>query len=622
MRREAASQLRFALDTEGELIPLPLSMLMQTVFFGGYKGSGKTTSMKKLFEAAHEAGAQCVSVAPLGKWWSLRIAKNGKGKGLAGVVVFGGSYGDVPVQPGSGKLIARAVHSKRLHAVLDVELMRKDERAVFLADFFEELMLLRKGAGSRDAMVVFLDETQAVAPQKSSSREIERLRVLLGDFARECRNFGCGLVMSAQRSASVDKELIALCEMLVVMRTVHHLDRAVYKHWVSEKGTGGEDEEDGAWLKKLRRLEKGQAYLYAPELNIFERVSVLLPKTYDATATATIGQKVAHVGSLSRLDVKRLSAELGEMVEKAAAEDPKALRARVAELEADLARTKKWAEDGVKSYARDALKKPPVDWRAEKRASKALQEGFKLARLIEHLVEKLAGAGVTFAAHQPPSIVPSLTKLAAQLPAWKAANNGPPFEKKSGVVYLHGKVPAPAASHIVKMDAPNGLQPGAHVTVEVERENVVGKQKAMLAVLVNGSLTKRELAGAVAQARGGTFDAYVSRLKTWGYITEQNGVCSVTPKGQRFVMDNGSPLSMRAEAILQRNSSFVVGKMKDMVHFVGNNPGVTKQQIIEGVGQSPGGTADAYISRLVARALFMKDPHGRYSWTPMMERGR
>src|SRR5687767_13533366 len=98
-----SAALKFARDTEGDWIDLPLAMLMQTIFFGGYKGSGKTTSMKKLYEAAHEAGAQCVSVAPLGKWWSLRISKNGKGRGLKGVVVFGGEYGDVPVAPGSGR---------------------------------------------------------------------------------------------------------------------------------------------------------------------------------------------------------------------------------------------------------------------------------------------------------------------------------------------------------------------------------------------------------------------------------------------------------------------------------------------------------------------------------------
>lgn len=39
--------LKFARDTEGDWVELPLSALMQTVFFGGYKGSGKTTAMKK-----------------------------------------------------------------------------------------------------------------------------------------------------------------------------------------------------------------------------------------------------------------------------------------------------------------------------------------------------------------------------------------------------------------------------------------------------------------------------------------------------------------------------------------------------------------------------------------------
>lgn len=332
--KKTKTMLKFAKDTEGDWVALPLSMLMQTVFFGGYKGSGKTTAMKKLFEAAHEGGAQCVSIAPLGKWYSLRIAKNGKGRGLRGVVVFGGEYGDVPILPGSGRILARAVHTKKLHAVLDVELMRKDDRAEFLADFFEELMMLRK-KGRHGSMVVFLDETQAVAPQMSTSKPIARLRALLGDFARECRNFGCGLIMSAQRSASVDKELIALCDMLIVMRTIHNLDRKAYEKWIDEKG--GEDDDSFAWLRKLKKLTKGEAYLYAPEEGLFQRVRVEMIKTYDATATATIGARVARVGRLKALDVKRLSAELTVMVEKMAAEDPATLKAKIKELEMKLA---------------------------------------------------------------------------------------------------------------------------------------------------------------------------------------------------------------------------------------------------------------------------------------------
>lgn len=611
-KQRSEAQLKFALDSDGEVVPLPLSMLMQTVFFGGYKGSGKTTSMKKLFEAAYEAGAQCVAIAPLGKWWSLRIAKNGKGKGLR-CVVFGGPFGDVPIQPGSGRVIARAVHMKTLHAVLDVELMRKDERAVFLAEFFEELMLLRKGPGARGAMVVFLDETQSVAPQKSSSREVERLRVLLGDFARECRNFGCGLVMSAQRSASVDKELIALCEMLVVMRTVHHLDRSVYAKWVDEKGSGGRDDEDTAWLKKLRRLEKGQAYLYAPELNLFERVTVLRTKTYDATATATIGAKVAKVGKLSKLDVKRLSTELAEVVETAAANDPTALRARVKELERQLA-------EKPKGYVAKATvefkqpKPPKPDKRGEKRAAKALKQAFELHRRLEHLVEKLAEAGASFVAYKPPFRAehPVTDMLKASVQKLKQIGNRELLSTgvKPGDVVKATVVKQPDGKSVIE---------------HVERaEQIVGKQKLMLRVLASCPLNKRELAGAVAQARGGTFDAYVSRLKTWGYITEEHVGIRLLKKGEDYVRANGGPLSMHSEHILERNSRYIVGKMKAMVNYVrdaAGSKGVTKAQIIEGIGQAPGGTADAYVSRLVAREILAK--YGdTYSWSPMMERGR
>lgn len=686
MSKRAAGAVRrmlnFAVDAEGEPVALTLQTLMQTGFMAGGKGSGKTTALKRLFEAAYDAGAQCGALATLGKWWSLRISASGKRRGLANVYVFGGKYGDVQVTRESGRAIARAVHSKRIHYIIDVEQMRKDDRQVLMADFLEELMLLRKRDDTKESAVLFLDEMQNIAPQKGRGENAERLKEVTCDFARECRNFGMGMWGSAQRVANVEKDYIGLVDALIVMRITWSGDRDVVKKWVDEKGAS-RDEDDFTWVKKLRRLEKGQAYLHVPEQDIFQRVQVLMIHTFDATKTAVVGEKIAKVGQLSKLDVKRLGSELATVVAESEANDPVVLRAKVAELEKALrTRVEKGIADAAMKVAKP-VKPNKQSERAIKRALRRLERHTKaFAKLFErfektvHLVDRerdrmaqaqqvvsteLNNTRAALGLKVPPHVnAPPLSELAKIAQAkfdaktgrvktiqesleqradetrteWKNRTFGVHYSnadvKATYNVMKSGRqastpdlanVPRDAQTRIVKMDAPEGLKVGAKVTFETEKVSIVGKQKVMLAVLANGSLTKRELAGAVAQARGGTFDAYVSRLKAWGYIVGSGDMLTLTQQGIDYVNANGGSLSMTADAILTRNKSFIVGKMNAMVAFVRDAGPCTKKQLLEGVGQAEGGTADAYVSRLVAREIFQKV--GDYvRWSPMMQRGR
>lgn len=626
MRSAKASnrQLKFALDSDGELVQLPLSTLMQTVFFGGYKGSGKTTAMKKLFEASHEAGAQCVAVAPLGKWWSLRIAKNGKGKGLRGVVVFGGSYGDVPIQPSTGRTIAHLVHTKKLHAVLDVELMRKDDRAVFLTDFFEELMMLRK-KDRGGAMVVFLDETQAVAPQKSSGKEVERLRVLLGDFARECRNFGCGLVMSAQRSASVDKELIALCDMLVVMRTVHHLDRKVYKAWVDEKGSGG-DEEEGAWLRKLRRLSKGEAYLYAPELNLFQRVSVLMTKTFDATATATIGARVAKVGSLSKIDVKRLGAELSAVVEAATANDPATLKNKIRELELKLAsKTVSSVVLGAAVMGAAKVKALKPDLRTEKRITKQARIGGVLANKIEALISKLQRAGFDF--NEGAKKLRPETRDSEKVRKFGERYNTdpkklfeqiklPPIPKREHPLEAHG------AAKFARFKAQGAAQ------AQADRETDPLSQRGPRAILIAVAQAypaegvKREALTVITGYKRSTRDAYVLRLAQAGYTLENEaGEVVMTDAGRAALGDDYKPLPTGAALREHWANTLPEGEAKIFKLLVESYPQTIVRERISELSGYKLSTRNAYIARLEKRQLVVEGPSGDPLASPTLFQG-
>ena len=93
--------IRFAKD-----LSFPIDLITQRVAIMGTSGGGKTYGAGVLVEGMAEAGAQVVVVDGIGIWYGLRLAKNGKSKGLS-IPVFGGEHGDIPLEPTAGALIDR-----------------------------------------------------------------------------------------------------------------------------------------------------------------------------------------------------------------------------------------------------------------------------------------------------------------------------------------------------------------------------------------------------------------------------------------------------------------------------------------------------------------------------------
>lgn len=316
-------------------VSLPIDALMQPIALLGNRGSGKTYGLTKLFELAHDAGVQCVAVDVISKLWGLRLGADGKSPGLEDVYIFGGRHGDVPLKPEQGAFVAKVIVERHIHAVLDVALMRKGERRRFLTDFFEEFYLLKKQVDVPQPCVVFIEEAHAVAPQRPQPDEARMLGAV-EDLVREGRNAGIGVVLDDQRPATVNKNVLALTEVLIALRTTFTSDRKVYEEWIEQKVDEGMEEVD--LPKELPFLKAGEGFLYAPTSGLFERVKILPKQTYDSTATTKVGgKKLGKVGTLSPVDLKSLGTAMESVVAEAKASDPKALRAKVAELEARLA---------------------------------------------------------------------------------------------------------------------------------------------------------------------------------------------------------------------------------------------------------------------------------------------
>src|SRR3982751_479532 len=117
-------------------LTLPIEAVTQTFAFLARRGAGKTYAASKLCEEVLSIGAQAVVLDPVGNWYGLRLAADGKGKGFA-IPVLGGEHGDIPLEPEAGALIADLVVDKDLSIVLDVSTMRKGQRKEFATAFAE-----------------------------------------------------------------------------------------------------------------------------------------------------------------------------------------------------------------------------------------------------------------------------------------------------------------------------------------------------------------------------------------------------------------------------------------------------------------------------------------------------
>src|SRR5687767_11524743 len=109
---------------------LPIDAATQTFAFIGRKGSGKTYGSSKLTELLIDSGIQVVIFDTVGNWYGLRLASNGKDKGI-NIPIVGGLRGDIPLEPTGGALIADVLIDSGRSMIIDASQFTKADRQRF-----------------------------------------------------------------------------------------------------------------------------------------------------------------------------------------------------------------------------------------------------------------------------------------------------------------------------------------------------------------------------------------------------------------------------------------------------------------------------------------------------------
>lgn len=483
---------------------LPLEAVTQTIAVLARKRSGKSYLLRKLAEQLFHAGQQVVDVDPKGDHWGIRYGIDGKSPGL-GFIILGGEHGDLPLEVGSGDLVAKLVVEERVSVVLDLSHFRKHEVVTFVTAFSEALYRLKAREQYRTPVMVMFDEADIVAPQRTYTDGQERMIGALDDIVRRGGQRGIGCALATQRAAVLNKNILTQAQLLVALRTISPQDRKAMDEWIE---VHGEPEQRATLMASLPSLPKGDAWFWSPgwptEQGIFERVHVDAVETFDSGKTPEPGEKRVEPKGRADVDLDALRRQMAETMERAKASDPALLRKRIAEIERELAKKPAAAAPAPAKERRvevPILKDAQVK-RLEGLFGRVALAGDRLEKaygVLEAAMVALSGRLVPFRGAPPPA-------------APRPAPSPPPARRPM----------APAAAPRAAPERPAG-----DVSVGTS-----GLRRMLIALaqrpqgLTNAQLGVR----AGVSSRSGTFSTYLGRARSAGWI-DGRGTVRITDAG-------------------------------------------------------------------------------------------
>lgn len=357
--------------------PIPDKALAQHIAVLGKTGSGKSYAIRGVVEQLLEDGARACVIDPTGTWWGLKSSSTGK-RGAYPVVIFGGAHADMPLGAAHGEALAEIIGTSSTPAILDTSQMKVGERTRFFADFADALVRKNKGP-----LHLVIDEAHLFAPQgKVSDPQSGAMLHAANNLVSLGRSKGLRIILITQRPAKLHKDSLTQVETLVAMRLIAPQDRKAVEEWIKDNA----DQEKGREIiSSLATLKTGQAWVWAPELGVLERVAFPRIRTFDSSA-APDDSSDGTGPVLAPIDREAIAARLKSVAIEADANDPKKLRARIAELE------------------RQAKASPAPDMNAVRRDAEAARQAYDAGHTVGARDAQLAAAahlkGLKGALHQ------------------------------------------------------------------------------------------------------------------------------------------------------------------------------------------------------------------------------
>lgn len=321
-------------------LKLPLDMITSTSVVYGGKGMGKSVLAAVVAEEVWANNQRFSYFDPVGVGYGLQRA--GEREGIE-CLVLGGAHGDIPIEPTAGAVVADLVVDEDVCVVIDVSrsangrMWSNNQKIRFAIDYFTRLY--ERQGEQRRPLLQIIDEAGRFVPQviPKHAAHLAECVGAIEQLVELGRNVAVGVMLVTQRSARMNKSVSELADTMFAFRTIGPHSLAAIMDWCGDnrhRVRKGDDLEE-----RLRSLDPGQALVISPGWLKFEGViNVRMRHTFDASSTPKPGQTQRRPGKASKPDLSKYKERMAETVEKAEADDPKALKAKVTKLGSDLSK--------------------------------------------------------------------------------------------------------------------------------------------------------------------------------------------------------------------------------------------------------------------------------------------
>ncbi|HXL66623.1 MAG TPA: DUF87 domain-containing protein [Xanthobacteraceae bacterium] len=556
------------------------AVLAQHVAIVGKTGAGKTSTEKLAVEHVVAAGARvCVLDTIKSDWWGITSSASGKRAGLP-FRILGGPRGHVPLHSNAGKVIGNLVATGKLPlSVIDMADFEAGGVQRFFVDFAQSLFRNMRGV-----VYLVIEEAHEVAPKERAGFGAENLSI---HWAKKLstggRSKGIRLIVATQRVQSLHNAVLGSCETIIAHRLTTPADQEPILKWLK---ANADKETQAKVAESMSSLPTGTGYVCSGEAKIFERVAFPKFKTYDNSKTPT-GEEAEIDVATAPVDQDELRSIIGDAVTAAEADDPKALRKRIAEKDREISNLKT-------SRPSEVLTDPNEIASAEERGFGQAERKLKAAmqREVHRKIKEALAVVRKHAADAIDRVDDELREINAKDAKLSADFELPPAPKSVAPRAVPSVPPRMLSG--IKPIAKNGNAAGIDRSLQkivdaIRWWNVMGvpaPSHAQVAFVAGYS------------HKSGTWSTYLSRLRSGAYI-EGRGDLILTAQGAAVANEPIAPPSgdqLRATVIGKVDNSLA----KILGPIIDAHPnGLTHEEAGAAAGYSPtSGTWSTYLSRL------------------------
>lgn len=312
----------------------PSSILNQHLAVLGKTGAGKSSALRHIVEHLLTHKKRVCIIDPKGDWWGLKASADGKGAGFP-IIAFGDfknpEASDVAINAQSGKHVAELIAAGNRPCVIGFRGWMTSHMVRFWIDFASTLFNANSGE-----LYLVGDEFHNFAPKgKIMDPEAGKCLHWSNRIMSEGRGIGLVCLIASQRPQKVHNDTLTSCETLVAMRVIHAADRTAVKEWIDGCGDAKQGREV---LDSLAGLPRGNGFVWSPEVGFGpDRIAFPMFTTFDSFAPPQLQKKVTTAG-WADVDLAEVKEKLAAVIEEAKANDPKELKAQLAEAKRELNR--------------------------------------------------------------------------------------------------------------------------------------------------------------------------------------------------------------------------------------------------------------------------------------------